>query len=375
MSVPQHTPRPSSSMNRIHVLTSGFNTPNGGAFLFPLVVYRHILADYGYTVTLHRAVTSKLLDCDTLIIDSKFYRDQWAKEASAVIEALKNFRKQIPKLIYCDTTDSTGSLQVAVLPIVDCYAKAQLLRDRSKYKFSYYGHRIYTDYYHRHAGVADDEPDWSEPISENDHLKKLAVSWNSGLADYSLLGPARMSLYSHFPVSGLLSFPRPIASPDHPRPIQLHTRMGTMYARASVSYQRQMILSRLGSLAAAGKIRRRSYLNELSLSQSVLSPFGLGEITLKDFEVFLSGACLIKPDMTHLETWPDLFRPGETIACFDWDFADFDSVLTSLYDDSESRIAVATAGQENYQQYLDPDKGSCLFVKHFANLLSKIQRK
>ena len=157
--------------------------------------------------------------------------------------------------------------------------------------------------------------------------------------------------------------------------MQLHVRMGTTYARASISYQRQMILSRLGPLAAGGKIGRRSYLNELSLSQSVLSPFGLGEITLKDFEVFLSGACLIKPDMNHLETWPDLFRPDETIACFDWDFADFDSVLTSLYDDSEARIAIANAGQENYQRYLDPDKGSLLFVKHFSNLLSKIQRK
>ena len=79
--------------------------------------------------------------------------------------------------------------------------------------------------------------------------------------------------------------------------------------------------------------------------------------------------------MNHLETWPDLFRPGETVAYFDWDLADFDSVLTSLYDDSEARIAIANAGQENYRQYLNPDKGPLLFVKHFSNFLSKIRRK
>ena len=362
-------------MNHVNVLTPGFNSPNGCAFLFPLVVHRRMLANYGFGVRLRNAVTPALLDCDTLIVDSKFYRDRWQGDAAAVIDTLEYFKTQIPQLIYCDTTDSTGSLKVDVLPIVDCYAKAQLLRNRSEYCAPHYGHRIYTDYYHRRAGITDDEPDWSEPVSQNTHLEKLAVSWNSGLADYSLLGPARMSLYGHFPVSSLLSFPRRRTPPGRPRPMQLHVRMGTTYARASISYQRQMILSRLGPLVAAGKINRRSYLDELSRAQSVLSPFGLGEITLKDYEVFLSGACLIKPNMNHLETWPDLFRPGETVACFDWDLADFDSVLTSLYDDSEARIAIANAGQENYRQYLDPGKGPLLFIKHFSNLLSKIRRK
>ncbi len=361
-------------MNYVNVLTPGFNSPNGRAFLFPLAVHRHLLANCGYRVHLHNTVTSTLLDCDTLLVDSKFYRDRWQRDTSAVIEALEYFRKRVSLLIYCDTTDSTGSLKVDVLPIVDCYAKGQLLRDRSEYRTTHYGHRIYTDYYHRHTGVVDGVPDWSEPITENAHLKKLAVSWNSGLADYSLFGPVRMSLYNHFPVSSLLSFPRRTTSPNHPRPMQLHARMGTMYARASVSYQRQLILSRLGPLAATSKIGRRSYLNELSRSQSVVSPFGLGEITLKDYEVFLSGACLIKPDMNHLETWPDLFRPGETVACFDWNLADFDSVLTSLYDDSTARIAIAKAGQKNYLQHLSPDKGPLLFVKHFSNLLSKTKR-
>ena len=109
-------------MTRIHVLTPGFKTPNGCAFLFPLVVHRRMLAEHGYDVILHRAVQSSLLECDTLIIDSKFYRDKWANEASGVIEALMHFRQRVPQLIYCDTTDSTGSLQADVLPVVDCYA-------------------------------------------------------------------------------------------------------------------------------------------------------------------------------------------------------------------------------------------------------------
>ena len=37
-----------------------------------------------------------------------------------------------------------------------------------------------------------------------------------------------------------------------------------------------------------------------------MSPFGLGEITLKDFEVF-SGSLLMKPNMDHMLTWPNFY--------------------------------------------------------------------
>ena len=151
--------------------------------------------------------------------------------------------------------------------------------------------------------------------------------------------------------------------------------MGTSYPRASISHQRQTILSKLGSGVNARKLNRRSYLKELSQSQSVLSPFGLGEITLKDFEVFLSGACLIKPDMSHLETWPDLFLPSVTFASFKWDFNDLENIISFLYDEPQSRIAIATAAQENYRQFVDPNTGPSLFVKHFSDLISKIERQ
>ena len=296
-------------------------------------------------------------------------------EPANVIERLSYFREQVSGLIYCDTTDSTGTLQVDVLPVVDLYAKAQLLKNRSEYNFAHYGHRIYTNYYHEHCKVADFQPSWSVPVTNDIFLEKLVVSWNSSLADYSLLGPTRMSLYAKCPVSSLLSFPKRTTAPISPRPFRLHARMGTTYDRASISFQRRALVRKLGPSIATKKLNRHAYLHELSRAQSVLSPFGLGEITLKDYETFLCGGCLIKPDMSHMETWPDLFRPGETIACFNWNLSDFDEVLTSLSDHSEARIAIATKGQENYQQHLDPSQGSLLFVEHFGNLLSKIRRQ
>ena len=362
-------------MKQINILTAGFNSPNGRSFLFPLTVHRRALLDAGYFIGIHRSVSPALLECDILIVDSKFYRSQWGMEPTTVIECLSHFRKQVSGLIYCDTTDSTGTLQIDALPVVDLYAKAQLLKNRLEYKSSHYGNRVYTNYYHKHGKVLDGQPSWSAPITNDALLEKLVVSWNSGLADYSLLGPVRMSLYEKLPVSSLLSFPRRVVAPTSPRPIRLHARMGTTYDRASIGFQRRAVSAKLGPGISTKKLSRHAYLHELSRSRSVLSPFGLGEITLKDYETFLCGGCLIKPDMGHMETWPDLFQPGETVACFDWNLNDFDTVLTSLCDNTNARIAIATAGQENYQRYLDPVQGSLLFVEHFSNLLSKIKRK
>ena len=39
----------------------------------------------------------------------------------------------------------------------------------------------------------------------------------------------------------------------------------------------------------------------------MVSPFGFGEITLKDFETFLSGSVLVKPNMSHMETYPNFY--------------------------------------------------------------------
>ena len=44
------------------------------------------------------------------------------------------------------------------------------------------------------------------------------------------------------------------------------------------------------------------------MTKVVISAFGLGEIILKDFETFLTGGMLMKPDMSHMETWPNFMK-------------------------------------------------------------------
>ena len=149
------------------------------------------------------------------------------------------------------------------------------------------------------------------------------MSWNSGLADYSLHGPTRMALRARLPFNPLLRFPRVFTPPEKHRNIDFTCRMGTGYARTQVAHQRRRIADLLTGRMATDKLGRRAFMNEMRNAHLVVSPFGFGEITLKDFEAILCGAALLKPDMSHLETWPHLFRTNDTIVTHKWDLSRF----------------------------------------------------
>ena len=64
---------------------------------------------------------------------------------------LKNLKlsiKRFDRVVYFDTTDSTGSIQTEIIDMVDIYCKNQLLKNKKEYLRPHYGMRIYSDYYH-----------------------------------------------------------------------------------------------------------------------------------------------------------------------------------------------------------------------------------
>jgi hypothetical protein len=354
---------------KLHILTPGFTTPNGRAFLFPLIVHRRALADVGIQVRLFATETPDLADCDRLLVDRKFHEPLWQTAESEILDRFARWAGETPT-IFVDTSDSAGWLHVKLLPIVHAYAKGQLLRDPSAYLAPQYGYRAFADYYHRSLGIADAAPAWSDPVPDPTLLEKLRVSWNTGLADYTAFGPARMALYGRLPWSALLRFPNALGAPDDARPLALSCRFGTNYARATVAAQRTLIREHMAERMSVDKVSRRRYFTELRRSRVVVSPFGWGEITLKDFEVFLTGGLLFKPDMAGIDTWPDLFVDNRTYISHRWDLDDFDERLEDILADTPRRVEIAAAGQENYMQHLNSPDAARLFVERLRQVVA-----
>ncbi|MDE0779905.1 MAG: glycosyltransferase [Alphaproteobacteria bacterium] len=359
-----------NAMLRINILTRGFETPNGRAFLFPLVVHRRALAKAGMDIKFISAPGGDgVTDCDLLFVESRVFSSRWVAEGDPkVLTDIAALAEQAP-IVWFDISDSTGWLQVQVLPLVQLYCKSQLLADRTEYARAHYGNRIWADFYHRTQGVNDNDPAKARIIEDTALLDKLRVSWNSGLADYSLHGPTRMALRARIPLDSLLRFPRTFSAPDSDRSIEFTCRMGTEYTRNSVAHQRRRIADLLADRMTIDKLGRRAFMNEMRNSRLVVSPFGFGEITLKDFEATLCGAALLKPDMSHLETWPNLFRTGETIVTHKWDLSDILDRIAEALDHADELVEIAQRAQDVYRAALSGPESANGFVSQLRRIV------
>ena len=102
----------------------------------------------------------------------------------------------------------------------------------------------------------------------------------------------------------------------------------------------------------------------------VLAPFGWGEITLKDFEVFLTGGMLLKPSMEHMETWPNFYTDGITYRSHDWDLTDLEKEIEWALENSEERQAIAAEGHHRYLRHISGPDAAEIFVNHLTAILS-----
>lgn len=339
---------------KVHILTKGFESPNGIAFLFPFIVYRKELLNFGIQTQFFTSVDNpKLCDSDVLFIESRTFSHRWQAEGDQVVlRELSLLAKSVP-IVWFDISDSTGWLQPQVLPFVRWYCKAQLLRDRSLYMKEQYGNRIWADYYHRLSGITDSNPARSRIIKRPEFLNRLRVSWNSGLANYTMFGPHIMGFRKFLPLNFLLRAPKSFTPASSPRTVPLACRMGTNYERHTVAHQRKQIQLLLKNRLNTAKVGRRVYYREMQKTRLVISPFGLGEITLKDFEATLCGAALLKPDVSHMETWPNLFISGQTVLTHSWDLSDFLEKIEEAAASPQRLQRMAQGAQETYRQALE----------------------
>ena len=277
---------------------------------------------------------------------------------------------------FFDISDSTGWIQSQVLPHVTAYYKSQILKDKNLYLDNHYGNRIYANYYHKKFNINDEIPAVNRKINNKDDLNKLNISWNSGLANYSYLGPYLTSLYHHLPFEYFLRYPKYFHHNSCIRDIDVSCRMGINYPRKTVCYQRKQIRKILSNSLRTNKITRRKYLTELRNSKIVISPFGFGEITLKDFETFLCGSILIKPDMSHMETYPNFFIDDnaiatDTIRSHAWDFSDLKTLIDRILTDYDQYAEIAVNGQNRYRYYISTKDGHEEFCLYFKEIIHK----
>ena len=176
-------------------------------------------------------------------------------------------------------------------------------------------------------------------------------------------------MFSRMPMTALLSLPLWTTEPGVERPQAMSCRMGTSHKRATVVHQRLRLRTLLGAQVPTDRVSPLAFFAELRRSRLVLSPFGWGEFAYRDYEAFLSGAALVKPSMSHVDTYPDYYRDKETMLAFRWDLADLESTLARGLERPRETQDIARAAQNVYKYHVAAPEGRQDFARRFRTLL------
>lgn len=222
-------------------------------------------------------------------------------------------RNPSARIVFLDSFAPTDLRLAEMLdPHIDLYVKKHVFKDRARYGQPTRGDTNLVDYYGRRYGL--DYPNQCFTIP-------------SGFLDKLVIGPSFCMAPRLLPQF----FDQATARSLAPR-FDIQARLAVQGDGWYQSMRGQAVdiidsLDQYSVLSRNG-IKQRQYMRELRASRLCFSPFGYGEVCWRDYEAILSGALLIKPDMSHIETAPDIFRANETYIPVAWDFSDLAEVMT-----------------------------------------------
>jgi hypothetical protein len=234
---------------------------------------------------------------------------------------------------------------------VDWYVKKQLFRDRGCYGVPTLGDTNLSSYYAKLYGL--EYPEVLFPIPK-------------GFRDKLVIGPGFVTSDFLLP-----AFAQPARPPAGPRRIDLHARLGgggegwygqmRDHARLAVGQLRNI------TVVSGGVVEHRAYMNEMRESKACFSPFGYGEVCWRDYEAVVSGALLVKPDMGHIESYPDIFKAYETYVPIKWDFSDLDEKIRYYLARDDERNEIVQRAFDAVANYFQ----SGGFLKHVSAISEK----
>lgn len=348
-------------------------------FLFPVLKARRLLLDLGYEIEVSSDLSGASGRCDVLCVLSSCVR--YHHDDAKFMDRLRSNMDTADRSLFFDTSDSAGGLYGSVLECCHRYLKKQVYADRGLYRQSAGDARLHFDFYKTQHDI--EYPTLRRPVVSEEISESLGVSWNLGLGDYRDLPmslPGALDVMRRLQVRWLgrpidvVGFRHRYADPGRPgRDVDV---MGCFSTHGSVpplaAHRRQSrdVLEEMSEQLSVvtGFLKTREYCDVLRRSKVSVCPFGWGEITWRDFETFLRGITVVKPDMGHVETWPDYFLPGATYLPYSWDASDLAEVLSRALGEPDELEQIARRGQDRFRRH-DVLENPDPFVERFRNVI------
>jgi hypothetical protein len=296
--------------------------------------------------------------------DIFFIRPSWRESTDEAKRVMQKLRQKQPeaKIIFIDPFDQISSTFFEILPYVDHFLKYQRLKDSSQYKQSLKGGTVITDFMVRELGydlngweITSEIPEGYEHRIETGWFITLGQKFKRSLVKKPM--PWERAKKDIDVTCHVL-----YASKSNIEWYALH-RMAAIDQLRSLSGQYKLAIS--GEFVENRTVSTRQYINDSRRSRIMVSPFGWGELTWRDYEAVCFGCLLVKPAVEHIEVEPNIFIPGKTYVPVRWDFSDLQEKCDYYLQNPQEANLIIDNARRAYRAYFEQSR----FVHKIATLL------
>ena len=229
-----------------------------------------------------------------------------------------------------DSTSLIGTYEVFKQSEALLLLKNSLLKDRSLYKKGWELGRYYWgtgDY------KLDDFDEYSDRIVLSGtnwlgtHFAGVNIQW------YDYKNPKT------YDISAMFQYPQGTEVFEHEQLQSYHYdkhRTPMMNVLDKLNYN-------IAKLENGVRVPIEEYYQKISDAKILLAPFGYGEMAPRDLDSAQFGAVLIKPDMSYIDTKPNIFEDNKTYIACKHDYSDLEEKIDfvmSNYDEVQEKVVL-----------------------------------
>ena len=318
------------------------------------VLLKDILRDYSIDVTDSE-------DYDYMFLGAHDILNKGLSLQDSIDYGLENCDKITGEYFIFDGSDSTslmGSYEVLEQSDAMFLFKNQLLKNREDYKKS----TSFNKWFYKNGSDLDLGYDIAE-----ENWKRIKLSgWNLG---YTMPNKTfRPDIQTWHPICQDKTIDLcAIFNANHPPSSDHFAENGSYYTNHRNGAW-DAIGDNPGYSFVKDKLPFQEYINTLYQSKLSISPFGMGEVCYRDFEVFELGVVMIKPTMDIVDTIPNPYIPDETYIPVDLDWEDLNKIVLKMLDKPDKLQYLV----ENSRKVYDEIYSAHNFCKYWYDFFSSL---
>jgi len=286
------------------------------------------------------------------IIDKKVSLEQSVNNG---LEFLAKIKGDYMILDGQDSTSLIGTYEVFKESNALLLLKNSLLKDRSLYK---QGSVLGRNYW----GPGDYKLDDFDKFSD-----KIVLSGTNWLmTHWAGIKPQWYNIPNkQYDVSAMFQYPQGVDVYEHNHLQSIHYdnhRKPMMDILSKLNYN-------ITKLKNGVRVPPQEYYEKISSAKILLAPFGYGEMAPRDLDAAQFGAVLIKPDMSFIDTVPNVFEDKQTYIACKHDFSDLEEKINTILGSWNDYSYIIENARKRFEEQMKPEN----IALHLYNIFKELQ--